>query len=173
VRVSAEGGPTGALSPRERGGVRADDPLSPRERAGVRTDKVEQGLEQSRTLVLCMSANAFASDWVKLERHTALFRDPTNAQRRFVPLRLDDTEIKDRLKQFAYVDCRKRDDGAYRLGLRRPAKPVLGRVCREHPCPWVGAPASAGGAASLHVARRRERRRRHEAPATSPLSIAG
>ncbi len=47
--------------------------------------KIEQGLEQSRTLVLIMSGNAFASGWVTLERHTAMFRDPTNAARRFIP----------------------------------------------------------------------------------------
>ena len=41
--------------------------------------KIEQGLEQSRTLILVMSKNALASEWVTLERHTALFRDPTNA----------------------------------------------------------------------------------------------
>jgi len=52
--------------------------------------KIEQGLEQSRTLVLVMSKHAFASEWVLLERHTALFRDPTNAERRFIPLRLDE-----------------------------------------------------------------------------------
>ena len=55
--------------------------------------KVEQGLEQSRTLILILSAHAFASEWVSLERHTALFRDPTNAQRRFMPVRIDDSEI--------------------------------------------------------------------------------
>ena len=44
--------------------------------------KIEQGLEQSRTLILVMSQNAFASEWVALERHTVLFRDPTNAERR-------------------------------------------------------------------------------------------
>ena len=38
--------------------------------------KIEYGLEQSRTLLLAMSANAFASDWVTLERHTALFPRP-------------------------------------------------------------------------------------------------
>ena len=75
--------------------------------------KIEQGLEQSRTLVLVMSANAFASDWVTLERHTAMFRDPTNALRRFIPLRLDDAEIKDTLKQFAYVDWRQKSDEHY------------------------------------------------------------
>ena len=55
--------------------------------------KIEHGLERSRVLILVMSADAFGSDWVTLERHTALFRDPTNAQRRFIPLRLDDAEI--------------------------------------------------------------------------------
>jgi hypothetical protein len=68
--------------------------------------KIEKGLEQSRTLILVMSHNAFASDWVTLERHTVLFRDPTNAERRFIPLRLDDAEITDTLKQFAYIDWR-------------------------------------------------------------------
>jgi WD40 repeat protein len=75
--------------------------------------KIEQGLEQSRALVLCMSQNAFGSEWVTLERHTALFRDPTNAQRRFIPLRLDDAEIKDALKQFAYLDWREKSENEY------------------------------------------------------------
>jgi len=85
--------------------------------------KIEQGLEQSRALVLCMSKNAFASEWVTLERHTALFRDPTNAERRFVPLRLDDAQIKDTLKQFAYLDWRKKSQEEYArlLAACRPA----------------------------------------------------
>jgi len=66
--------------------------------------KIEQGLENSRTLELVMSKAAFDSEWVTLERHTALFRDPTNQQRRFIPLRLHDCDIKDSPKQFAYVD---------------------------------------------------------------------
>jgi hypothetical protein len=64
---------------------------------------IERGLERSRTLVLVMSKNAFTSEWMTLERQTALFRDPTNQQRRFIPLRLDDSNIKDSLKQFAYL----------------------------------------------------------------------
>jgi small GTP-binding protein len=74
---------------------------------------IEKGLEQSRTLVLFMSANAFPSEWVTLERHTALFRDPTNQDRRFIPLRLDDAPIGDTLRQFAYVDWRQPSDEAY------------------------------------------------------------
>jgi hypothetical protein len=45
---------------------------------------VEKGLESSRTLVLIMSQAAFDSEWVTLKRHTALLRDPTNWQRRFL-----------------------------------------------------------------------------------------
>ncbi len=37
---------------------------------------IEQGLESSRTLVLVMSQPAYDFEWVTLERHTALFRDP-------------------------------------------------------------------------------------------------
>jgi tetratricopeptide (TPR) repeat protein len=68
--------------------------------------KIEQGLEQSRVLVLCMSANAFGSDWAKLEADTIRFRDPMNKERRLIPLRLDDAPIKGSLAQFLYTDWR-------------------------------------------------------------------
>ena len=51
------------------------------------------GLERSRVLVLCMSANAFGSDWTQLESGTSRFRDPLNKERRFLPLRLGDAPI--------------------------------------------------------------------------------
>ena len=89
--------------------------------------KIEQGLEQSRTLILVMSHNAFASEWVTLERHTALFRDPTNAERRFIPLRLDDAEITDTLKQFAYIDWRQKAQEQY-ARLLAACRPALART---------------------------------------------
>ncbi|MBL8190572.1 MAG: toll/interleukin-1 receptor domain-containing protein [Acidobacteria bacterium] len=66
--------------------------------------KVEEGLEQSRVLVLCMSANAFGSDWAQLEAGTFRFRDPMNRERRFIPLRLDAAPIKGSLAQFHYIN---------------------------------------------------------------------
>lgn len=66
--------------------------------------KIEEGLEHSRVLVLCMSANAFGSDWAQLESGTFRFRDPLNKERRFIPLRLDDAPIKGSLAQFPYVN---------------------------------------------------------------------
>lgn len=74
---------------------------------------IEQGLECSRTLVLVMSRSAFNSEWVTLERHTAHFRDPTNRQRRFIPLRLDDCDIPIAIKNFAYVDWTLKTDAQY------------------------------------------------------------
>ena len=56
--------------------------------------KIEEGLEHSRVLLLCMSANAFGSDWAQLESGTFRFRDPLNKERRFIPLRLDEAPIK-------------------------------------------------------------------------------
>src|SRR5882672_9377394 len=66
--------------------------------------KIEEGLELSRVLVLCMSGNAFGSDWAQLEAGTFRFRDPLNKHRRFIPLRLDDAPIKGSLAQFLYLD---------------------------------------------------------------------
>jgi len=68
--------------------------------------RIEAGLENSRVLVLCMSANAFGSDWATLESYTFRFRDPLNTERRFIPLRLDDAPIKASLAQFVYIDWR-------------------------------------------------------------------
>ena len=67
--------------------------------------KIEEGLEHSRVLVLCMSANAFGSDWAQLEAGTFRFRDPLNQERRFIPLRLDETPIKGTLAQFLCTKC--------------------------------------------------------------------
>ena len=57
------------------------DPPSLRSYGGI-----EEGLEHSRVLVLCMSANAFGSDWAELEAGTFRLRDPLNHDRRFNPL---------------------------------------------------------------------------------------
>jgi hypothetical protein len=43
--------------------------------------KIEEGLERWYVLVLCMSRNAFGSDWATLESQTFRFRDPLNKER--------------------------------------------------------------------------------------------
>lgn len=73
---------------------------------------IEHGLEQSRTLVLFLSPAALGSNWVSLERSTALFRDPTNTQRRFLPVLLEDCTLPDILRSFRYLDLREESDEA-------------------------------------------------------------
>ncbi len=85
--------------------------------------KIEEGLERSRILLLCMSANAFGSDWAQLEAGTFRFRDPLNKDRRFLPLRLDDTRPKGSLAQFLYVD--------WRADSRGQEYPKLFAACRQ------------------------------------------
>ena len=90
--------------------------------------KIEEGLESSRVLVLCMSAKALGSDWAQLEAGTFRFRDPLNKERRFIPLRLDDAPIKGALAQFLYIDWRQEEsDQEYAKLLdacRPPTHPV-------------------------------------------------
>jgi len=113
---------------------------------------IEQGLESSRALVLAMSRDAFSSDWVTLERHTAVFRDPTNRHKRFVPLRLDDADIRDSLRQFAYIDWRKRDDNEYRRLLELCRPPATDSdVCGPRPSPLRLPIVSEFAAESQHI----------------------
>jgi hypothetical protein len=85
--------------------------------------KVDDGLEHSRLLVLCMSANAFASDWATMESGAYRFSDPLNKARCLIPLRLDNARVPKSLAQFLYIDWRGPD--------REPAYAQLLQSCRE------------------------------------------
>jgi hypothetical protein len=74
---------------------------------------IEDGLESSRVLVLCMTRAAFESEWARLERNTATFRDPLNHERRFLPLRFDDCVIPAALRRLKYIDYRDESDRAW------------------------------------------------------------
>ena len=104
--------------------------------------KIEEGLEHSAVLLLCMSANAFGSDWVSLEGHTAIFRDPQNLERRFVPLRLDDAPIKAMLRGFAHIDWQSEADRQAQLGRLLQACGAHQRQTGEEA---AGVPASSAG----------------------------
>lgn len=77
--------------------------IKPRTTKALRAEKIEEGLEHSRVLVLCMSAHAFGSDWAQLEAGTFRFRDPLNKERRFIPLRLDEAPIQGSVVQYLYI----------------------------------------------------------------------
>jgi small GTP-binding protein len=94
--------------------------------------KIEEGLERSRVLVLCMSAHAFGSDWAQLESGTFRFRDPLNKERRLIPLRFDETPIRGSLAQFSYINWlskgRKKEYAKLLEACRPPAKSPMVEV---------------------------------------------
>ena len=109
---------------------------------------IEDGLEYTRTLILCLSQAALASDWVKLERNTTIFRDPENKERRFVPLLLQDCQLPAVLRRLAFIDWRNEDAEEFQKLLRiclqqrdkkheRPTKvsltPPTGALRSDHP----------------------------------------
>ena len=66
--------------------------------------KIDEGLENSRVLVFCMSAHSMGADWAQLEAQTHRHRDPINRERRFLPLRLDQAPIKMALQATVHID---------------------------------------------------------------------
>lgn len=90
--------------------------------------KFEEGLEHSRMLVLCMSANVFGSEWAAMESRSLRFRDPLNKKRCLISLWLDKTPIEGYLALFPWIDWtpESRGERAYAELLeacRLPARP--------------------------------------------------
>jgi TIR domain-containing protein len=105
---------------------------------------IEHGLSESRTLLLCLSPAALGSDWVGLERNTVLFRDPSNASRRFIPLLLADCVPPDTLRRYRHIDYRRESDAAFAelLTACRLDDPEVGagRQIEAHTSPSSGDP---------------------------------
>ncbi|MFN0054223.1 MAG: TIR domain-containing protein [Planctomycetales bacterium] len=101
---------------------------------------IDEGLEQSRILVLAMSKASFDSDWVTLETQAALFRDPINRERRFVPVCLDtleDAQIPRMLRGFKYIDLSQAAEAEYEK---------LKGLCQQETAERPPAAATAPGA---------------------------
>jgi WD40 repeat protein/RNase P subunit RPR2 len=109
--------------------------------------KVDQGLEQSRVLVLCISPNALSSGWVALERSTAIHRDPSNEGRRFIPLLLTDADLPDTLRRYKYVDFRKDTELAFA---------ELLKACKPETAEPPLAPSSTTKKQPIHPKRKRK-----------------
>lgn len=78
--------------------------------------KIEEGLEESRCLILALSSNSLGSDWVVLEKNTVLFRDPANRERRFIPVLIEDCVemMPSTLRRYRYIDLRRFNERHYR-----------------------------------------------------------
>ena len=72
--------------------------------------ELEEGLQSSRYVGLVLSTEALASDWVSLERSTAIHRDPRARQRSLIPLLRRDCRLPDMLARLNRIDFRREQD---------------------------------------------------------------
>ncbi|HZH95739.1 MAG TPA: toll/interleukin-1 receptor domain-containing protein [Flavisolibacter sp.] len=72
--------------------------------------ELEEALQASRYVGLVLSPEALASDWVSLERSTALYRDPRAQSRFLIPLLVRDCEIPAMLARIKFIDFRREPD---------------------------------------------------------------
>src|SRR5689334_16297915 len=70
-------------------------------------EKPIEELEQARILLLAVSSNISETEWLEFDRQIILFNDTSSSTRQFVPLLLDEVNIRDSIKQFAFIDWRK------------------------------------------------------------------
>jgi TIR domain len=72
--------------------------------------ELEQGLQKSRYIGLVLSPESLSSDWIVLERSTAIFRDPAARHRSLIPLMRRTCKLPDMLARLRYLDFRRDHD---------------------------------------------------------------
>ena len=70
------------------------------------SDKINDGLDRSKALLLCISEHSATSIWRQLETQTFLWRNRSAEKRPVCVLRLDDAVIGNSLKEFELIDWR-------------------------------------------------------------------
>jgi small GTP-binding protein len=65
---------------------------------------VELGIMGSRNLLFIMTENSFGKDWRILDKQIVMFNGLSNKQRKFLPILVEECEIKETLKQFVYIN---------------------------------------------------------------------
>ncbi|HAT51576.1 MAG: toll/interleukin-1 receptor domain-containing protein [Nitrospirae bacterium] len=67
---------------------------------------IENGLEKSRIFLAIFSPQYLQSEWTQVERGAAMFRDPANRTRRFIPVLYQSCKLPDMLAQYKQIDLR-------------------------------------------------------------------
>jgi hypothetical protein len=91
--------------------------------------ELENGLQNSRYVGLVLSPESLASDWVMLERSTAIYRDPRARQRSLIPLLRRTCDIPDMLARLRYIDFRREQD--FNEGLDTLVEILRGRAAKR------------------------------------------
>ncbi len=79
------------------------------------TLKVSKALKASRKLVFIMTPASASKNWPQAESLYHSFADPTNQERRLIPLMLEDCEPPDLLQPLKYIDFRNPEDYSIRF----------------------------------------------------------
>lgn len=72
--------------------------------------ELEKALQSSRYVGLVLSPEALASDWVSLERSTAIYKDPQARSQHLIPLLRKTCDIPAMLARISYIDFRREQD---------------------------------------------------------------
>ncbi|MDF1756321.1 MAG: toll/interleukin-1 receptor domain-containing protein [Verrucomicrobiales bacterium] len=67
--------------------------------------EIAKGLEQSRQMIVLVSDNSVASDWVISEVWSMLSNDPRNRAGKVIPISLDGTKLPGPLRQLQTLDA--------------------------------------------------------------------
>lgn len=74
--------------------------------------KVEEGIEHSRAILICLSPHFLESEWTPAERAAFTYSDPSNKKRTLIPVLIEDCAIPRALAHLLLVDYRQPSDAA-------------------------------------------------------------
>ncbi len=75
---------------------------------------IRKGIEQSRTLLMCMSTSYFESEWGELESQAIVFSNPNNSERRLIPLLIEKCDLPATIAPLAYINLINNSDKGYK-----------------------------------------------------------
>lgn len=90
---------------------------------------ITRALDESRRLLFLISPDSLASEWTEFESTILRFRDPSNSNRQFIPVLMEDCHIPGTIAAIRYIDYRDRSEEAYNE-IRKACSPAV-RVSRK------------------------------------------
>lgn len=111
--------------------------------------KVEDGIEHSDAIILCLSPRFFDSEWTPAERAAFTYADPGSKSRAVIPVLIEDCRIPKALAHIRYVDMRRSDFLDVTPILESLTAPLKKEGRRVRPVPR-GTPWGKGSPSSTH-----------------------
>jgi len=87
--------------------------------------RIEEGLENSRKILVCMSGTFFDSEWARLERASFVYDDPSALQERLIPILLSECSPPKTIKILRHID--------YRRSRKPRFEEIVSAIGSQHP----------------------------------------